>query len=72
MHVKTSSGKMDNTDLIHASNVTNAIQDQFSRSSPEEQEETLVLRALLLDHKSRNLMLIIIMEFENTSDFIII
>lgn len=39
-HVKTFSGKMEFTDLTLASNVTNAIQDLYSKSSPEEQGET--------------------------------
>lgn len=62
--MKTSSGKMDHTDLILASSVMNAILDQCFRSSQEEREEILVLPVLLRDHKSRNLLLIIITEFE--------
>jgi len=62
--VKTSSGKMDHTDLILASNVMNAILDQCSKSSQEEQEETPALPVQLRDHKSRNLLLVIITEFE--------
>jgi len=43
MHAMTSSGKMVSTDSILASNVMNAIQDLFSKSSLEEQEETQAL-----------------------------
>jgi hypothetical protein len=62
--VKTSSGRMDHTDLILASSVMNAILDRCFRSSQEEREEILVLPVLLRDLKSRNLLLIIITEFE--------
>jgi len=64
MHVKPSNGKMDHTDSILASNAMNAIQDQCSKSSPEEQEETLGSSVLLQDQLSRDLMLITFMEFE--------
>ena len=62
MHVKISNGRMVHIDLTLASNVTNVILDQFSKNSPEEQEETQASLAQLQDQFRNNPLLIIIME----------
>ena len=63
-HVKTFNGKTILTDWTHVFSVTNAILDQSSRSSPEEQEETQVLSVQSRDQLNNNLLLITSMEFE--------
>jgi len=42
----------------------NAILDQCSKSSPEEQEETPASKVPSKDHKTKSLLSIITMEFE--------
>lgn len=61
----TSNMKMVHTDSILVYNVTNAIQDRYSKDSVVGQEETLESKVTFQDQKANSHLFVTITEFEN-------